>query len=50
MTDKEIQIWTSSIENVIRENEEWDDKNKSNHKHKHLNNHKPPKTSISRNP
>lgn len=33
MTDKEIQIWTSTIENILRENEEWDDKNKSERYH-----------------
>lgn len=33
MTENEIEIWTSTIKNVLRENEEWDDKNASERYH-----------------
>ena len=33
MTEEEKQIWTSTIKNVLRENEEWDDKNASERYH-----------------
>lgn len=49
MTDKEIQIWTSTIENVLRENEEWDDKNKSERYHVVFEDVKmPPKVVVAR--
>lgn len=33
MTDQEIQVWKSTIESVLLDNKEWDDKNKSERYH-----------------
>ena len=49
MTEEEKQIWTSTIKNVLRENEEWDDKNASERYHVTYKDIKmPPKVVLSR--